>query len=171
MFWELEDRLSSVCIVICSRLVISVSRQLWISTNASLSSFIIDDDPFWKALMQTTLKQKYINCVCLEYKWNSKMKLMITLRLMFCRQQRESQTMKIIKRFQRCGGFICNHLWKCRVSYNLKMMLVRQTVNILLPINYRNKTRHKYNYPLWILIYLNLKLKYWVLACLANLSL
>ena len=145
--------------------------QLWISTYASLSSFIIDDDPFWKALMQTTLKQKYINCMCLEYKWNSKMKLMITLRMMFCRQQRESQTMKIIKRFQRCDGFICNHLWKCRVSNILKMMLVRQTVNILLPINYRNKTRHKYNYTFWILIYSNYRLKYWVLDSLANFSL
>ena len=145
--------------------------QLWISTYASLSSFIIDDDPFWKALMQTTLKQKYINCMCLEYKWNSKMKLMITLRMMLWRQQRESQTMKIIKRFQRCDGFISNHSWKCRVSNILKMMLVRQTVNILLPINYCNKTRHKYNYPLWILIYSNSRLKYWVLACLANFSL
>ena len=144
---------------------------LWISTYASLSSFIIDDDPFWKALMQTTLKQKYMNCMRLEYKWNSKMKLMITLRLMFCRQQRESQTMKILKRFQRCDGFICNHFWKCRVSNILNMMPVRQTVNILLPINYRNKTRHKSNYTFWILIYSNSRLKYWVLDSLANSSL
>ena len=169
MIWEFEDRLSSVCIdILCSfgtfsfhavvNIYLRVTVKLYYRWWSILKSINADDT-------QTKVHQLHVSRI--QMKFENEIDDYASDGVV--RQQRESQTMKIIKRFQRCDGFICNHLWKCRVSNILKMMLVRQTVNILLPINYRNKTRHKYNYPLWILIYSNSRLKYWVLACLANL--